>query len=86
MYYPCSLFQRKMGLNLYVTQETDPKYCDEPHVKLFGNKWSVELLLSLKENDRSISYIMRFGIIGIDVTVTNTGTGEIYETNYDLDI
>ena len=80
------MYQRKMGLDLFITPQDDAKYCDDYHVKPLGNKWSIDLPLSLNDDDRSILYTMKFGSVEIEVTAVNSGTGDKYENTFDLDL
>ncbi|GBB98506.1 hypothetical protein RclHR1_32470001, partial [Rhizophagus clarus] len=77
--------QRRMGLDLYVTPQDDAKFCDESHVKTLG-KWSIELPDSKNDDDRSILFTMIFGNVEIDVTAYNSGTEDMFETKFELDM
>ncbi|CAI2174174.1 6280_t:CDS:2 [Funneliformis geosporum] len=83
-YIPCSNLQRKMGLDVYITPEDDAKYCEHP-VKPLG-RWSIDLPLSLNDDDRSIIFTLTFGNVEIQANVVNSGTGESYDTKFLLDI
>ncbi len=74
-----------MGLDMYVTSQEDAHFCDEANVKPLG-KWSIELPLSLNDDDRSILCTMIFGDVEIQVTADNSGTGDRYRTTFELDL
>jgi hypothetical protein len=82
---PYSTNQKSMSMNVYVTPQDDAKFCDENGVKLLG-KWSVDIPLTQKKEDRTIIYTMRFGSVEIEVSAVNSGTGDKHETTLELDL
>ncbi|CAG8593906.1 12164_t:CDS:2 [Funneliformis caledonium] len=84
-YLPCTALQRKMRLDVYITPADDAKYIDDPLVNPLG-KWSIELPLSLHNDDHSILFTLIIGSVEIQATGVNSGIGDIYETTFDLDI
>ncbi|CAG8480448.1 3807_t:CDS:2 [Acaulospora colombiana] len=83
IYTPSSIFQTKMGLDLYVTDKENAEFCDESGVKLLG-KFCIDLPFSGEE--RIVFYTLRFGTVEIQATAINYNTGEKYETTFELDI
>ncbi|CAG8709414.1 9814_t:CDS:2 [Funneliformis caledonium] len=77
------VLQCKMSFDIYITPEDDAKYIDDLLVKSL-EKWSIELPLSLHDDDHSILFTLMFGSVEIQATAVNTGTGDIYETTFDL--
>jgi hypothetical protein len=85
IFTPGCIFQTKMGLDVYITDEQDAKYCDPPDpsdVKLLG-KWSIDIPVTFSE--RPILFLLIFGELEIGAAALNLETGEDHETTFEFD-
>ena len=82
LFSPSSIFQRKMGLDVYITDGQDAKYCDQPDVKLLGN-WSIDIPITL--GPRPILFLLVFGELEIGAVALNLETGDEHEISFEFD-
>ncbi|CAG8594302.1 2860_t:CDS:2, partial [Scutellospora calospora] len=71
------VFQHMMGLDIYVTREEDAEYCDSPGVNLL-DQFNIKVPINGVEK-RPILYVMKFGMVEIQITAINTDNGMKYE-------
>lgn len=81
---PYSVLQQKISFDLYVTDNQDVKYCDEPEVSLLRN-WEIELpengnIEDMK--DTTILFTLTFTTVEILATAENKKTGEKYHVTF----
>ncbi|CAB5380748.1 unnamed protein product [Rhizophagus irregularis] len=81
---PCSITQQKIGFNMYVTRNTDAKFCNDPGVSLLRN-WEIEL--PRNENiedmeDTTILFTLSFGSVEILATAENQKTSAKYHVSF----
>ncbi|CAG8551863.1 7908_t:CDS:10 [Ambispora gerdemannii] len=78
--------QSMMTFNVYVTP-FNAYFCDEYGVKLLG-RLSVQLppIPVEYQHNRVIEFSLCFGKMEITAVVTNRQTGEVYQSNFELDI
>ncbi|CAG8626800.1 14235_t:CDS:10 [Rhizophagus irregularis] len=81
IFTPGCIFQRKMGLDIYITEEHDADFCDSPGVKLLG-KWSIKLPITL--GLRPVLFLLVFGEIEISAIAINLETGRKHKTRFEL--
>jgi len=84
IFTPGCIFQRKMGLDVYITEAQDAKYCDPPEpsdVRLLG-KWSIDIPITLSE--RPILFLLIFGELEIRASALNLATGEEHEITFEF--
>ncbi|CAI2175026.1 5911_t:CDS:2, partial [Funneliformis geosporum] len=71
---PYSLMQRNIGFDVYVTNELDAKFCDDPGVSLLRD-WEIELPeIDNYEEDTTILLTLTFGTVEITATAENQNT------------
>jgi len=83
MFTPGSIFQTKVGFDLYVTDKEDAEFCDSPGVNLLGN-WSIDIPITF--GVRPILFALTFGEIELEATAFNMETGDKYDSIFELDI
>ncbi|GES97262.1 hypothetical protein GLOIN_2v1783294 [Rhizophagus clarus] len=77
---PLSVLQQKISFDMYVTDNPDAKYCDDPEVSLLRN-WEIELPenASVEDmEDMTIVFTLTFTTVEILATAENKKTGEKY--------
>ncbi|RIA90019.1 hypothetical protein C1645_849873 [Glomus cerebriforme] len=82
IFTPGCIFQTKMGLDLYITEQHDADFCDSPGVKRLGN-WSINLPITF--SPRPVLYLLIFGDIELSAVAVNLETGVVHETTYKSD-
>ncbi|PKC12224.1 actin-like ATPase domain-containing protein [Rhizophagus irregularis] len=86
-FIPCSLMQKKIGFNMYVTENTDAKFCNDPGVSLLRN-WEIELpeIKNIEDiedvEDTIISFTLSFGTVEILATAENQKAGTKYHVSF----
>ncbi|CAB4476998.1 unnamed protein product [Rhizophagus irregularis] len=85
-----SLTQRKINIDMYVTKSLDAKYIGDPEIKLL-RKFQLELpeLDSYEDiEDITISFILKFGRVGMSAIAENKNTGHECKVTfkYDFDL
>ncbi|RIA90017.1 hypothetical protein C1645_805944 [Glomus cerebriforme] len=79
IFSPGCLLQRRMGLDLYITEEHDADFCDSPGVKPLG-EWAINIPITF--GPRPILYLLIFGDIELSAVAVNLVTGVVHETIY----
>jgi len=72
IFTPSSIFQRRMGLDIYITEEHDADFCNSPGVRLLGN-WFINLPITLSL--RPVLVLLVFGEIEISAFAVNLESG-----------
>ncbi|CAB5380780.1 unnamed protein product [Rhizophagus irregularis] len=81
---PSSLLQQKISFDIYVTDNQDVKYCDDPEVSLLRN-WEIELPEneSIEDmKDTTILFTLTFTTVEILATAENKKTGKKYHVTF----
>ena len=81
IFTPGCIFQRRMGLDVYVTEKEDADFCDSPGVRSLCN-WSIDLPITL--GPRPVLYFLIFGEIEISAVAINLETGRKHETTLEF--
>ncbi|RIA82724.1 hypothetical protein C1645_834921 [Glomus cerebriforme] len=81
---PYSLFQRKVSFNVYVTSESDAKYCDDDDVRLL-NRWEIDIPILDDFDDQTILFTLNFSTIEILAIAENQKTGDKYQVKFNYD-
>ncbi|CAB5380776.1 unnamed protein product [Rhizophagus irregularis] len=74
---PLSLLQQKINFDLYATEGSDAKFCEDPGVSKLHN-WEIELPENENLEDTTILFTLSFGV-GIEATAENQKTGKKYQ-------
>ncbi|RGB33504.1 hypothetical protein C1646_704289, partial [Rhizophagus diaphanus] len=73
---PLSLLQQKINFDLYATEGSDAKFCEDPGVSKLHN-WEIDLPENENLEDTTILFTLSFGV-GIEATAENQKTGKKY--------
>ncbi|PKC14288.1 hypothetical protein RhiirA5_350526 [Rhizophagus irregularis] len=82
IFTPGHVFQRFMGLDIYITDKEDADFCDSDGVKPLGN-WVIDLPITF--SPRPILFFLIFGEIEISAIAVNLETGRKHETTFKFD-
>jgi hypothetical protein len=81
VFTPGCIFQGRMGLDIYITEEQDAKFCDSPGVRPLG-KWSIKLPITL--GPRPVLFLLIFGEIEVSAIAINLVTGRKHKARFEL--
>ncbi|RHZ71894.1 hypothetical protein Glove_249g8 [Diversispora epigaea] len=76
--------QTDMTFNIFITPDSNAKYCDEDGMRMLG-KMKIDLPDPQRGKNRLVEFTLTFGTMEVKATAINKRTGQVYESSFVLE-